>query len=583
MNRSVVVTLAALGGFLLLGFLFFLALAWALFSPPGIPSQVVLELDLEDGLVETAPHDPFLLALERQRLRVREAVDALHRAADDDRVLALRVRSGDSPGGLAMGDELREAVLRFRESGKPTLYFAETFGELTPGHGSYHVATAFDEIVLQPTGELGLSGLAVEAPFFRNALDRLEIQPRFDSRKEYKDAADIFTREGFSETSREALTGLLVSLRANLAQGIADGRGMPPDSAVALLDRGPFSASEALATGLVDRLAYQDEAWDDLDERLGGNAEVLSLRNYHGRGGRVWNRGDRIAVVYAVGPIMRGRSGFDPLMGSAMGASTVARAIREAADDERVRAIIFRVDSPGGSYVASDLVRREIRRARDEGTPVVVSMANAAASGGYLVSSDADRIVAHPSTITGSIGVVAGKFVIGDFMESMGITWDRIEVGETSNLFSAFEDLTERDWARLQRTLDRIYDEFVDFVAVGRGMDPAAVEEVARGRVWTGTDALERGLVDALGGFGVAVAHARELAGLEPDAPVNLAVYPAERSLFQLILEEGWGVEGGPGAASATLRGLVRLLAVLGSDPPAPAPVRMPALRLPGG
>lgn len=582
MKRKLIILFASLGGIVLLGALFLLVVTWALLSPAPIPDRAVLTLDLEEGLVETSPRDPFRLALERRRLRVRDVVEALHRAAGDDRVVGLWVNGGDSPGGWGRAQELRDAVEAFRASGKPTVLFAETFGEFLPSHGAYHLASAFDRIVLQPSGDVAVAGLAVEAPFFREALERLDIEPRFDARREYKDAGDIFTRDGFSDPSREALEAVLESLLTTFREGVAEGRGMAPDSVRAILDRGPFHAEEALALGLVDVLAYRDQALDLLEEEVGDGVTHLAVGEYHARGGREWGRGDRIAVVYGLGAIQRGSSGFDPLSGEAsMGASTVAAALREAAEDPRVRAILFRVDSPGGSWVASDLIRREVHRAREEGKPVVVSMGNAAASGGYLISSGADRIVAHPTTLTGSIGVAGGRFVLEDFFERLGVTWDRVQVGESAGYMGGIEDFTEEEWARFQASLDRIYDGFVQRVAEDREMDPAQVDAAARGRVWTGRDALDRGLVDELGGFETAVAAARELAGLEPEGRVQLTVYPAEPTLFQMLMEDGWGVEGTGGAGYSAFQGVARFLAGGGWNPGI-QPVRLPPFRLEG-
>lgn len=591
MKRILLFFLASVGGLVLFGFLFLLALTWALVprADSRVPSGVVLELDLTRGVVEAPGDDPFTLAFERSRPSLRTLVSALHRAADDDRVAALHVVGGSGVGGWALTQEVRDAVLHFRASGKPTLLFAETFGELAPAQGAYYLASAFDEVILQPSGDLGLAGLSLEAPFFRGVLDRWEIVPRFEARGEFKDAVEILEGRGFSPPVRAALEALLRSLEDDLVEGIAEGRGLAPDSVRALLAAGPFSPREGLEAGLVDALGYRDDARARMED-----APRLSLLAYADRAGGAWDRGERIALVQGSGAIQRGGSpGFDPLGGgAAMAANAVARAIREAADDRRTRAIILRVDSPGGSYVASDLIRREVIRAREKEIPVVVSMANAAASGGYLISADADRIVAHPGTLTGSIGVVAGRLEVQAFLEGLGVTFDEITLGNDHGFYALGRALTPADSLWLARQVDRIYDDFVGIVAQGRNMTPEAVDAVARGRVWSGRDALDAGLVDALGGYPEALALARELAGIEADAPVELRRFPQERTLFQLVLE---GFSGGPdaqggtppagggGALAETLRGAVVLLRSLGRDGGA-APVRteMPPLRIPG-
>ncbi len=604
MKRFLVVALASVGGLVIFGFLFLVAISWALLgsSDPRMPDRFVLELDLTRGVASTPSDDPFAFALDRRRQDLQGIVATLHRAAEDDRVLGLRVRGGQGVGGWAVTEEIRDAVLHFRASGKPALLFAETFGEFAPAQGAYFVATAFDEIVLQPSGEVGLAGLSLEAPFLAGFLDRYDVDARFEARGEYKDAVELFTSTGFSGPSREALEAVLRSLRQGLVEGIAEGRGIPVDSALVLLARGPFSGTEALDAGLVDRLAYADEAREAFDARIdpaSGDAALpgVSLRRYAEGVGRAWSRGDRIALVHGAGTIQRGTApGFDPF-GSAgvFAAGTVARHLRDAASDDRTRAIIFRVDSPGGSYVASDVVRREISRAREKGIPVVVSMGNAAASGGYLVSAHADRIVAQPSTLTGSIGVVAGRFELDGLLERFGVTFDAVDLGDAHPFYQMTSELGPDDMAWLARSVERVYDEFVDLVAEGRGMDRDAVHEVARGRVWTGRDAVERGLVDVLGGYPAAIREARELAGLAPDAPVELRRYPAERTFFELLMEEArggsdpGGLESGTPAGGAwttareVVRGAVRLLAALGRDDGA-APVRteMRDLRIPG-
>lgn len=569
MKRAVIAILAAVGGLMLLGVLFLVAMSWAVLSPTPLPDRVVLELDLDQGLVETVPQDPVIMALERRRLTVRELVEGLEHAAGDRRVAGLLVRGSGGAGGWARTEEVRDAVARFRESGKPAVYFSETFGEFGPGQATFYLASGFDEVMLQPSGDVGLMPLSAELPFVREMLEKLDVEPRFDARGEYKDATDLFTRTGISGPSREALEALLNSILDSMVEGIAEGRSLSPDSVRALVRAGPFMAGAAEDAGLVDALGYLDEARRRALELAEDEPSRLGFRRYVERSGGGWNRGARVALIYGVGPVVRGDGGYDPLSsGVAFGASTVARNIRTAVEDDAVRAILFRVDSPGGSYVASDLVRRELARAREAGKPVVVSMGNTAASGGYLVAVDADRIVAHPTTMTGSIGVAAGKMVTEDLWTRLGVNWERVEVGGQSTLHSAVEDFSEADWERFQAQLDRVYDEFVGLVEAGRGMSREEVDRVARGRVWSGRDAWERGLVDDLGGFHVALGAVRELLELEEDAPIELARYPAERTFLQLVMEDGWrvGLADGPLATLRSLSARAEALGLLGGS-----------------
>jgi protease-4 len=552
-KRFILLPLAAFGGFVLLSAAVLLALAWMFAGSTSLPGTIVLELNLEDGLVEMRPDDPLLRAVEPSRLTVREVVEALDRAGTDPQVVALTFRGGAGLPGWATVDDLREAVERFRASGKPTVFFAESFGEFSPGQLAYHLATAFDEVYLQPSGEVGLAPLLMETFFLRDALDRIGVRPRFDSRGEYKDAQEIFTETGFTPAARDARRAVLEELEGSLVAGMGSGRTLPADSARALLARGPYPAREALAAGLVDGLLYLDQVRDRVRESTDASAEPVGIGQYLAAKGGAWTNGPRVALVYGVGAIQRGSGGFDFLSGgTALGSGAVSSALREAADDPRTRAVLFRVDSPGGSWVASDQVRREVRRIRDAGIPIVVSMGNLAASGGYVIAMDADRIVAQPTTLTGSIGVLGGKLVSEAAFDSIGIDWDQVRVSGESSFYSAVEDFSARDWERFQLSLDRIYADFVEGVAAGRGMGVDEVESIARGRVWSGRDAGALGLVDRLGGFHAALDEIRGLLGESLDAPLEVALYPAERSLVQLLLEERFS----PLGAAARLQAL---------------------------
>ena len=553
MKRAITLFLAGVGAFVVLGMTLVLFTTWVLFSPGSLPDRIVVEFDLADGLVEAFPADPLLLAFERRRLRTRDVVEALDRAASDPRVAGLLVRGGGPLAGWGMADEVRDAVLRFRASGKPALYQTDTFGELTPGQLGYHLATAFDEIYLQPSGEVGLAPLLMEGFFLGDAFEKLGVDPRFDRRWEYKDAQELFTETGFTEPARQAREAVLRSLEGELTGGIAAGRSLAPDSARSLLAGGPYPAREALAAGLVDGLAYADEVLDRMEELVEGTPTLMGVAAYLDRAGGAWASGPRVAVIHAGGAIARGRGGLDFLSGgSSVGAATLARSIRMAVADPSVRAILFRVDSPGGSWAASDQIRHEIRRARDGGIPVVVSMADFAASGGYAIAMDADRIVAHPSTLTGSIGVLGGKLITEEFWSSLGVEWDRVQVTDGGDYYSGIVDYSPEQWDRFQLFLDRIYEDFTAGVAEGRGMSPLAVEAVARGRLWSGRDAVSLGLVDRLGGYQVALEEVRELLGEEVGAPLTVVTFPAERSLLELILEE---VRGGGGGGSGVRAG----------------------------
>jgi len=527
--------LTTLGAITLL--LLLLGVGALLFRGGGVPRQVILELDLEGGLIETVPEGAFGALLRRDDLTVRDVVEALDRAGTDDRVRAVVARIGSGELGMAQVEEVRSAVARFRENGKPAIVFSETFGEFGPGRSGYYLATAFERIHLQPSGDVGLAGFSAEIPFLAGALDRIGLEPRMDHRYEYKDALNLFTEEDMTEPQREAITRVLTSTYEHLVEGIAAGRKLDLVGARQTVDHGPYTAPEALRLRLVDGLNYRDEVYDSLRVSVGGGEFVLA-QHYLRRAGRPHRQGPTIALIYGAGAVMRGESSVSPLVGGAvMGSETVTRAFRTAIEDDRVRAIVFRVDSPGGSYVASDAIWRETIRARAAGKPVIVTMGNVAGSGGYFVAMGADRIVAQPSTVTGSIGVYAGKMLIRELAENLGVTWDDVQVGGNATMWSPINDYSPEEWERLQVLLDRIYGDFLAKAAEGRGLPLDSAHVLARGRIWTGADAARIGLVDELGGFDVALRLARELAGIERDAPIRLLVLPRERTLLESLFQ----------------------------------------------
>jgi protease-4 len=502
-------------------------------------APLILELDLTQGIVEGPPTDPLNAVLTRNRLRLGDMLDGLRRAREDDRVQALVAKVGGQNLGLATVQELREAIGKFRAAGKTAYAWAESFGEFGQGNGPYYLATAFDRIYLQPSGSLGLTGLVVERLFFRSALDKAGVSFEAGQRSEYKTAAHALTETGFTGPAREENEHLAAGLAGQLTSAIADRRGKTPDEARALLDRGPFLPQQALAEGLVDVLGYRDEAYAAIKQKAGQDAVLQYLTRYQRsanlaqRARKLPNPRERyVAVVYATGPIRMGRSGRGPMSGPWMGSDTIAAALRSAAADERAGAILLRVNSPGGSATASDTIWREVVRARAGGTPVVVSMGDVAASGGYYISMAADEIIVQPGTITGSIGVVVGKPVFEDLLGRAGITTDRVTEGAHGRMFAATQPFSDDEWSIVNSWLDQIYADFTTKVASGRSLSEAEVEAVARGRVWLGADAVHNGLADQLGGLAEAAVTARRRGGLPADAP--LRIFPRGNPLDQL-------------------------------------------------
>ncbi|MEO5877542.1 MAG: signal peptide peptidase SppA [Streptosporangiaceae bacterium] len=489
-------------------------------------APLILELDLSDGLVEGSPPDPLSALLAMRRTHLRDVLDGLRKARTDPRVKALIVKVSGGVG-LALAQELREAVGAFRAAGKLTVAWAETFGETGQGTSSYYLASGFEKVFLQPSGDVGLTGLALSEPFIKDALDKAGVHFRFGKRAEYKTAPNMFLEQDYTAEHAEASQRLVDSIGSQIVAGVAASRGLTEEVVRGLVDSAPLSAAEALDAGLVDQLTYRDEVYAFVRASAGKDALLRFVTRYNRSGiaDRLPQRRepDLVALVQAQGMIRLGRSGRSPIpgQGGAVGSDTLAAAIRAAVRDRRVKAIVMRVNSPGGSYVASDTVWREVVLARKAGKPVVVSMGNLAASGGYFIAMGADTIVAQPGTLTGSIGVYTGKPVVADLMERIGVSFGNASFGAHSQIYSTARDFSESEWARINSSLDRIYADFTTKAAQGRGLDLDRLDSLARGRVWTGADALDNGLVDELGGLDLALELARKKAGLPVDAPVR--------------------------------------------------------------
>jgi len=522
----------------------------------GVPNGCVLELDLHSVPHETGGFDPLaMIASGGRPLLLREAVAAIHRAAEDPRVSGLiaKVQIPIAPAGTVQ--ELREAIAAFSDV-KPSLAWAETY----PGTLSYYLASAFREVWMQPSGTVGLVGFATNALFLREALDKAGIEAEFVARGEYKSAANLFTQDSYTDAHREADSRLIESLHSQVMAAVADSRHLELAAVDALADKAPLLREDAVTGGLVDRIGFRDEAYARIGELVGapgispenGDADSddaparLYLSRYAratapkpgppmppipGRKGK-----PTIAVVTVHGPIVSGRGGPQllPFGNTSAGGDTIAAALREAAADDAVSAIVLRVDSPGGSVTGSETIWREVNRVRDGGKPVVVSMGAVAASGGYYVSMGADAIVANPGTITGSIGVVTGKLVARELKGRLGVGSDSVRTNPNADAWSINQPFTEEQRAHVEAEADLFYTDFIERVAKGRKLTVDAVDAIARGRVWTGADAKERGLVDELGGLRTAITRAKVLAGLDPDADVRLVGYPGS-SLMDLL------------------------------------------------
>ena len=494
---------------------------------PAVESDSVLWLRIPAGLGE-ATDDVF--GRLGQRATVGSVVGALRKAKVDDRVSAVVVVPPPAPGLWGTVQEIRDAVTDFKESGKPIVSYLEF------GMGqAYYLATACDRIFMSPTSPLMLVGVASYEMFFRGTLDKAGIEADMLAAGDYKTAINTWTESAFTPEHREAADALSRDFYEQLVDGIADGRRMTRARVREVIDQGPFVPADAVSLGLVDDLLYEDELLD----RLSPDEEPVKLDFATYRRVDPENlglgAGPRIAVVYADGMINFGSSTPDfPGSARMVGSQTMTEAIRDARDDPSIEAIVLRIDSPGGAATAADIIWRELSLARER-KPLVVSMSDVAASGGYYIAAPAHAIVAQPGTLTGSIGVFSGKFAAAGAFDKLGVGVDGVTYGAQADIFSPVDRFSESARAAMQAQVDDIYERFLDVVAEGRAMSRDEVHAVAQGRVWTGRQALARGLVDELGGLRRAVVLAQVQAGMDAEAEVTLVPYPAPRSFVEVL------------------------------------------------
>jgi protease-4 len=523
-------------------------------EPVRVEKGSVLELDLATVTGEgPAGVDlgPFFSGGAMSLWDLTRTIDA---AADDDDVVAILLVMRGSFMGWASAEEVLEHLDAFRDSQKPiyALLEGDVLDDLT-----YYLATAADQVWMAPATAAAINGLAVESPFFRGTLDKLHIVPEVIMMGNYKSAGEPFLNYEMSPYMRESLQAVLETTRQSFVERVAARRGREPAQVESTLERAVLTAREVIDAGLADEIGYLDQVEAALVEATGideyRGIDAHAYRSARDRSGGSGS-GDRLALVFGEGPVLTDAppSALPFLESRLLAGTRVADHIREAAEDDSVKAIVFRVNSPGGSAVGSDVVRRAIEQARAAGKTVVVSMSDVAGSGGYWVAMAADAIVAHPTTITGSIGVVFTKFNFDPFLEWIGTRMERIETHPGADALG-FGPLGEQERQRILAWMEEVYDLFTGHVATERELDPARVQEIAQGRIWSGRDALEIGLVDRLGGLDDAFALAKEKAGLDPDRKYPLELFPRQRTLFEALFSNGWGtaVEAARGGLSA--------------------------------
>lgn len=507
---------------------------------PTVPDRATLVLRLGGELQEVPPEALVGQLFERDATDLRGLVETIRMAKRDARVASLLI----VPTGLELPywgkvQELRDALLDFRTSGKPIVAFLEYGGDR-----EYYLASAADRVFLLPTSPLDLTGVASYQVFLRGAFDKIGAYPDFLHIGDYKTAPNQLTEKSLTPAHREMVESLNRDMYEQLVRGIATARKKTDGEVRALLDRGPFPPDEALRSGLVDDLAY----FDQLDDRVPAlsadgkptpRIDGSAYRRISPRSVGIHPR-SRIAVLYAVGMIASGKSRFDPTNGAIVGSDTLTEQIRRIRDDESIKAIVVRIDSPGGSSVASDVIWRELMITRDQkpSRPLITSMSDLAASGGYYIALPGQVIVAQPATLTGSIGIFAGKIVLGGTMEKLGVTEETVQSGRNADIYSPFTRFSAGQRARILEFMKAFYDSFVEKAAESRHTTPEQIDAVGQGRVWTGQQARQQGLVDALGGLDTAVSIAKERAKIAADEDVELVVFPPRRSIYETLAEQ---------------------------------------------
>ena len=490
-----------------------------------------------DGPIPEATQPPLAqIWAHKSELSLRSLTATIRRAAHDDDIVGMVLDVHSAQVGLAQLHELRDAMAAFRASGKWNLAFLETAGEFDSGDVAYALAISAQEVVLVPTGDINLTGLRSEVPFVKETLDRLHIKPYTEQRYEFKNYVNTFTEKAFTPQHREALQAVVDDLQGSLLQHIIASRGVDAAAARRWIEASPHAAPDALQAHLVDRLGYWDEIEAEAEKVAGRPDPWIKVGRYNAALANRSSSGPTVALIAGSGEISRGDRGSSPWDTSdGIGSETYAKAFRQARAD-KVGGVLFRIDSPGGSYLASDVIRREVQLTRERGIPVVVSMGNLAASGGYFVAIEADHIVAEPSTITGSIGVLAASFPLRQPLHDfLGVNFDSYASVPHPGVLSWLDTPTPADRERFGLAIDRIYHDFVAKVAKGRKKPYDAVHQLAKGRIWSGKQAHEHGLVDALGGYEVALAYLRQRMQLAADAPVQLTSYPSADGALALL------------------------------------------------
>ena len=565
-TRKVVLIISSIAIALVLVFVVGFAIVVSLLRPKpvSIRDNSVLALRVSGSLPDYVPDDPFRRLFSGQPQSLSSLLTQFRKAKSDKRITAIMLDIDSSDAGWAKAEEIRGAVEDFRASGKPVYAYMETgFNK------DYYIATACDKIYLPPSGELFVNGLAADVMFFRGSLDKLGIYPDVYQIGKYKSAGDMFTQKEMTPAHREFMNSLLDDLFGRYVEGIAKGRKKSTDDIKTLIDNAPYTASQAKDAGLIDGTLYHEEVEKELKKRLGykdsDELHIARGSDYRqvSQESLGLNKGERVAVVYAAGDITSGKSQFGSEGEQTIGSDSLAKTLEEVRDDDSIKAVVLRVDSPGGSGLASDIIWRAVESLKAK-KPVVVSMSDVAASGGYYIACNASKIVAEPSTITGSIGVVGGKPVVKGLYDWLGITNEYVLRGKNAGMFRESEKFSDPERQKFQEFLSSTYDDFTAKVAKGRGKEKTYVDSIGQGRVWTGQQGKERGLVDEYGGLDYAIEVAKALAKIPASKGVQRVIRPQPPTFFEQLMSGGGGDD--EAEASAQLKQQESVLAALPQD-----------------
>jgi len=533
---------------------------------PG--SVIVLELD--GPLVERASTQG--LGLVKSRGPALNSIrHALRGAQDDPRIVGLAIKVVDPEMELAQAQELSTLIADFRAHGKWTTAYMETAGESGFGNLPYLVASSADEVSMMPQGEMNLLGVGMRETFARDLFDWIKVKPIFDAIGKYKSAANVFTQKDFTPAQREEDEALATSIFDQIVKGGADHRHITPDQLRALIDHAPLTAADGLKEKLLDRLEYEDDFSDRVKSYRGEHHDLIDADSYVGPNDSIFGESNKIAVIYGLGAIQHGEGGYDPILSpgsNAMGSDDMIKAFKTAREDDSIRAVVFRINSPGGEVIASELIRRAVELCARR-KPLVVSMGGYAASGGFWIATPAARLFADPGTITGSIGVLGGKFNISGAATALGINGGAVQRGANAFMYDSFTDFTPQQAQVFHdQILGNTYNYFVKLVAAQRHMTIEQVGAVAQGRVWTGEQALEVKLIDYIGDFDAALNAAKSLAKLEPKQRVEIVELPEQvNPLVKLLSGQVYGETSWhpPQALMPLLRDLRQALARSGA------------------